>query len=196
MNETNAEQAVRTHTALGVPPNNVFLIQGNTQDIRSRSASAFSFFSVLSNGSTLGLTPDGEEGSYTPNYEEVDKNLNDILTHITIMETVTKRQNNISKYVMDGRQTVRSLVAILQNARGEERKSVRIMRHPKRRRNAGDIPESPTETQKTKKKKTAKNAQLPEIQILDENGCSVQTVPNNIKEQPQGSWQIVVSRKK
>ena len=121
MSETTTEKAVRAHTALGVPPNTMSLIQVNTLDIRRISASTSSFFSVLSDGSTSGLTPDDRAGSSTSNNEEVDKTLNDMLKQISIMDKAEEKQKNISRDVKDGLKTLRSLLAVLQSARGEER---------------------------------------------------------------------------
>ena len=58
-----------------------------------------------------------------------------------------------------------------------------------------DIPDSPTETQKTKKE-AAKNAQLPQIQLLDDKGNTVKSESNNSRDQPQGSWESRKSKKR
>ena len=193
--ETNEQNAVRAQTAPDVPPNTEYLTPGNTHEARSRAASTSSFYSIVSDASTSGPTPDNA-AVFPTSDNEVDKTISSMLAEISVMQKATEKQKNISKDVKEGLKTLRVLLAVLQAARDEAKKSVRTTRHPKRRRNVGDSPESPTDTQKIKKKKAAKNAQLPEIQILDDNGDTAQPVPTNNGDQSQGSWQTVENRKK
>ena len=85
--------------------------------------------------------PDDGTVSSTPNIE-VNKTFNTMLTEISIMEKATEKQKKISRDVKERLKTLRSLLAVFQSAREEAKRMTRTTRHPKRRRNAEDTPNS------------------------------------------------------
>ena len=81
MEESNTQNAVGAQAASGVPPNNGFLTPGNTLEIRNRTASTLSYFSIASDASSSGPTPENATGSPISD-NELDKTLTDMLEEI------------------------------------------------------------------------------------------------------------------